>query len=84
MMVGQNNDGGVYQMGLDGTLGSGQAVAGRLAPVITICIRQNTETDLGLGWTLPTLSNNNQLKLSNDNCWTIQIKRGEISTPPVF
>ena len=24
MMVGQNNDGGVYQMGLDGTLGSGQ------------------------------------------------------------
>ena len=40
MMVGQNNDGGVYQMGLDGTLGSGQAVAGRLAPVITICIRQ--------------------------------------------
>ena len=57
-------------MGLDGTLGSGQA--GPLwYPVITICIRLNTETDLGLGWTVSTLSNNNQLKLSNDNCWTV-------------
>ena len=44
-------------MGLDGTLGSGQPSL--LDPVITICIRR-TLTDLGLGWSVQTLSNNNQ------------------------